>query len=114
MSFNKYKIRLDDLQLLTAARSHGQRDQWVDVYTYAPFGDGVFLATPVPHARISSRDILTIFPSDDATRHPVPGMLELPPKAFSEYKELSTYTQKRYEQLYCASATKPRRRWLAI
>lgn len=99
---------------LSATRTHNQRERWVDVYTYAPFGERVFLASPVPQARISSRDILTIFPTDDAPRKPVSGMLELAPQAFTEYMELSSRTQKRHEQLFNAWSTKPRRRWLVL
>ena len=86
------------------------------MYTYAPFGERVFLASPVPRARIAARDVLAIFPADDDARRPAAGMLELPPKAFAEFVELSARTQRRHELLYCAcaSAIKPRRRWLVI
>ena len=98
-----------------AARTHSQRERWVDVYTYTTFGERVFLASPVPQARISSRDILTIFPADDAPRQPTTGMLELPPKAFFEYIELSSRTQQRHEQLFSAwQPHKARRRWLVL
>ncbi|KAI0794000.1 hypothetical protein C8Q74DRAFT_1314923 [Fomes fomentarius] len=90
------------VMVVQATRTHSQRERWVDVYTYAPFGERVFLASPVPQARISSRDILTIFPTDDAPRQPVSGMLELAPQAFTEYMELSSRTQKRHEQLFNA------------
>ncbi|OBZ74205.1 hypothetical protein A0H81_05853 [Grifola frondosa] len=94
------------VMVVQAARSHNCRDRWVDVYTFAPFGERVFLASAVPHARISSSDILTIFPSDDVVRSPAKGMLELPQKAFSEFMELSGRTQKRYEDLFSVWAAK--------
>ncbi|KAI9066951.1 hypothetical protein FKP32DRAFT_1644832 [Trametes sanguinea] len=99
------------VMLVQAARSHNQRERWVDVYTYTPFGDRVFLASNVPQARIASRDILTIFPEEDGVREPTAGMLELPPQAFYEFMELSSRTQKRYEQLFSAWSSKAKRRW---
>jgi hypothetical protein len=72
-----------------------------------PFGaDRVFLATHVPKARITTSDILTIFPPDDVlrTRSPSPGMLELPEEAFTEFNQLSSRTQERYEKLWNAWA----------
>jgi hypothetical protein len=83
-----------------AARSHTQRDRWLDVHTFAPFGERVFLATDVPNARIAMSDILTIFPSTDVFRTPAQGMLELPQKAFSEFIELSSRNQLRYENMW--------------
>ncbi|KAH9852062.1 hypothetical protein C2E23DRAFT_903897 [Lenzites betulinus] len=88
------------VMLVQAARTHGQRERWVDVYTYTPFGERVFLASDVPQARIAARDILTIFPEDDGARAPTAGMLELPAQAFWEYTELSARTQKRHEQMF--------------
>ncbi|KAI0766564.1 hypothetical protein BD413DRAFT_146544 [Trametes elegans] len=99
------------VMLVQAVRNHSQRERWVDVYTYTPFGERVFLASNVPQARISARDILTILPEDDAVRAPAAGMLELPAQAFGEYMDLSARTQKRYEQLFDAHSAKPRRRW---
>ncbi|OCH87375.1 hypothetical protein OBBRIDRAFT_695139, partial [Obba rivulosa] len=88
------------VMLVQAARSHTQRDPWVDVLTYAPFGDRVFLASNVPQARISARDILTIFPPEDVLRAPTAGMIELPPQAFQEFLELNSRTQERNEVLF--------------
>ncbi|EMD38914.1 hypothetical protein CERSUDRAFT_112622 [Gelatoporia subvermispora B] len=86
--------------LVQAARSHSQRDRWVDVLTYAPFGERYFLASTVPQARISARDILTIFPPEDVLRTPTTDIIELPPQAFQEFLELNTRTQKRNEALF--------------
>jgi len=94
------------VMIVQATRTHAIRDQWLDVHTYAPFGDRLFLASNVPQARISSRDILTIFPSTDVFRVPVNGMLELPPKAFSEYLELSACCFTRHENLWKAHINK--------
>ena len=76
------------------------RDRWLDVYTFAPFGERVFLATDTPHARISSSDVLTIFPSSDVFRTLDVGMLELPHQAFSEFNELSARNLCRKESLW--------------
>jgi hypothetical protein len=91
-----------------AARSHNQRDRWLDVYTYAPFGDRVFLATDSPHARISSSDVLTIFPTSDVVRTLDAGMLELPYQAFSEFNELNARNLSRKESLWSSCAAKLR------
>jgi len=72
----------------------------MDVRTYAPFGEGVFLTTDFPSARIASSDILTVLPSLEDGRIINKGMLELPKKAFSQYTELSSHHQKRYESLW--------------
>ncbi|KAI0666749.1 hypothetical protein C8Q78DRAFT_1176302 [Trametes maxima] len=90
------------VMVVQAARAHDQRERWVDVYTYTPFGERVFLASAVPQARISARDILTIFPDGEGVYEPTTGMLELPAQAFCEYMELSDRTQRRYEQLFSA------------
>jgi len=88
------------VMVVQAIRSHARRDRYLDVHTYAPFGDRIFLASPVPKARISPSDILTIFPSSDVTRVPAQGMLELPKQAFFEFKELSSRHQERCESLW--------------
>ncbi|KAJ6581203.1 hypothetical protein B0H19DRAFT_928932 [Mycena capillaripes] len=95
------------VMVVQAARSHSSRDRFLDVYTFMPFGpDRVFLATHIPKARISTSDILTIFPPEDIlrTRSPSPGMLELPEEAFTEFNELSSRTQERYERMWNAWA----------
>ncbi|KAJ7918768.1 hypothetical protein B0H13DRAFT_1991636 [Mycena leptocephala] len=95
------------VMVIKAARSHTRRDRFLDVYTFVPFGaDRIFLATDVPKARITTSDILTIFPPDDIlrTRSLSPGMLELPQEAFTEFNELSSRTQERYERMWNAWA----------
>ncbi|KAF7370856.1 Capping protein [Mycena sanguinolenta] len=95
------------VMVIQAARSHTRRDRFLDVYTFVPFGaDRIFLATNVPKARITTSDILTIFPPDDIlrTRSISPGMLQLPEEAFTEFNELSSRTQRRYEQMWNALA----------
>ncbi|KAJ6624946.1 hypothetical protein B0H10DRAFT_1872060 [Mycena sp. CBHHK59/15] len=92
------------VMVVLAARSHTRRDRFLDVYTFVPFGaDRVFLATLVPKARITSNDILTIFPpTDNILRSP--GMLELPEEAFTEFNQLSSRNQERYERMWNALA----------
>ncbi|KAF7356865.1 Capping protein [Mycena venus] len=95
------------VMVIKAARSHTRRDRFLDVYTFVPFGaDRVFLATNVPKARITTNDILCIFPPDDIlrTRSPSPGMLELPEEAFTEFNQLSIRIQERYEKMWNAWA----------
>ncbi|KAF8075067.1 hypothetical protein FPV67DRAFT_613024 [Lyophyllum atratum] len=90
------------VMIVQATRSHARRDKYLDVHTYSPFGDRVFLSSAVPKARIAPSDILTIFPSTDITRVPAQGMLELPQQAFFEFKELSHRHQERCEDLWSA------------
>ncbi|KAJ7493440.1 hypothetical protein B0H11DRAFT_1718182 [Mycena galericulata] len=95
------------VMVFQAARSHTRRERFLEVYTFIPFGvDGVFLATHIPKARITTSDILTIFPPDEIlrTRSPSPGMLELPEEAFTEFSQLSSRNQERYEKLWNAWA----------
>jgi len=94
------------VMVVQVARSPARCDRWLEVYTFIPFGDRVFLATEVPRARISSTDILTIFPTTDIFTAPIKGMLELPQQAFSEFMEISCRTQTRYENLWSAWTTK--------
>lgn len=96
------------LHLFPAARAHTKRDKYIDVQTYSPFGERVFLASETPSARIAASDILSVF--DPSTQVPFledsPGMIELPPQAFSEYLEYSERQQKRYENMWCAWTAK--------
>jgi len=94
------------VMVVQVARSPTRLDRWLDVYTFLPFGDRVFLATDVPRARISSTDILAIFPATDIFSTPTKGMLELPQQAFSEFMELSGRSQTRYENLWSAWTAK--------
>jgi hypothetical protein len=66
------------------------------VYTYAPFGDHIFLASSVPHARIASSDILIVFPFRTATTD----MIELPAQAYQKFMQLKTNHQKKQENLW--------------
>lgn len=85
-----------------ATRSHALRDRYLDVHTYTPFGERVFLASVVPNARIAPNDILTIFPASDVTHILAQGMLEIPQQAFREFEELRSRHQKRCENLWSA------------
>ncbi|KAF8159809.1 hypothetical protein B0H34DRAFT_674102 [Crassisporium funariophilum] len=92
----------NQVMVVQAARSHTKREKYLDVHTYSQFGDGVFLASDVPSARIASSDILTVLPPLEDSRLLTQGMLELPKKSFSQYIELTSRHQKRYESLWTA------------
>ncbi|KAL0953513.1 hypothetical protein HGRIS_004737 [Hohenbuehelia grisea] len=85
--------------IVQAARSHSKSERWLDVHTYTPFGERLFLASDVPKARIASSDILSVLPSNIpcSAEH---GMLELPPQAFFQYVELSSRARQRHETLW--------------
>ncbi|KAI0736446.1 hypothetical protein C8Q72DRAFT_2570 [Fomitopsis betulina] len=87
------------VMIVQGASTHTLRDRWLDVHIFSPFGDRLFLASAVTSARILSTDILTIFPSDEAFQLPAECILELHPKALSEFRELQAHMQKKYEQL---------------
>jgi len=86
------------IMIVQAARSHSRCDRWLDVYTFKPFGDRIFFVSDVPQARISSADILAIFPY----RAPATSkdMIELPRQAWDEFLELSARNQQKYEALW--------------
>ncbi|KIK21655.1 hypothetical protein PISMIDRAFT_538383 [Pisolithus microcarpus 441] len=89
------------IMIIQACRSHARRDRWLDVYTYVPFGDRLFLASPVPYARIASSDVLAIFPF----RTPTTDMIELSEQAYRDFLGLSAKHQLKYENMW--------RRWKA-
>lgn len=90
------------VMVVQAAHSHSCRDRWVDIYTFIPFGERVFLTSSVAKARIPSSDILAILPRDDVLRYPTMGILELSQGAFSLFVEISAHRQKRFEELFAA------------
>jgi len=96
------------VMLVQAARAHTKRDKYIDVQTYSPFGECVFLASETPSARIAASDILSVL--DPSTQVPLledsPGMIELPPHMFSEYLAHSERQQKRFENMWCAWTAK--------
>ncbi|KAH9479637.1 hypothetical protein JR316_0008232 [Psilocybe cubensis] len=96
----------NQVMIVQAARTHTTREKYLEVRTYTPFGEGVFLPTEVPIARICSSDLLTVLPPMDASRIASQGILELPKKAFSKYIEYSSRHQKRYESLWSAWVSK--------
>jgi len=96
------------VMVVQAARPHDQRDNYLDVYTFTPFGERVFLAADAPCARIASNDLLTIFPSNDIFLMPARDILELPPKAFGEFSELCARNQKRFESIWTVWKAKMR------
>ncbi|EIW79210.1 hypothetical protein CONPUDRAFT_166994 [Coniophora puteana RWD-64-598 SS2] len=90
--------------VVQAARDHSCRDNWLDVYTYTPFGDHLFLASCVPRARIAPSDILAVFPFPSETID----MIELPDKAYEDYLALSAKHQKQKESLWKSLKTRLR------
>ncbi|KAI0705176.1 hypothetical protein BC835DRAFT_1314764 [Cytidiella melzeri] len=99
------------VMVVQASRSHSSRESQLDVHTFIPFGSNVFLSSPVPEARISSSDILTIFPTSDRISCDSAGMgeiLELSPRAYREFIELSSRMQKKYERLFDVWSRKSR------
>ncbi|KAH7911045.1 hypothetical protein BJ138DRAFT_34524 [Hygrophoropsis aurantiaca] len=84
------------VMVIQAARSHNRRDRWLDVYTYTPFGDRLFLASAVPQARIPTSALLAIFPDRTSTTD----MIELSAQAYQEFLELSAKHRKTKESLW--------------
>ncbi|KIM68010.1 hypothetical protein SCLCIDRAFT_1209392 [Scleroderma citrinum Foug A] len=87
------------VMIIQATQTHSRRDRWLDVYTYVPFGDRLFLASAVPQARIASSDLLVTFPF----RTPTTDMIELPEYAYREFLELSARHQLKYENMWRTS-----------
>ena len=110
---------------LTAVRSHTKRDRLLDVCTFTPIGDRLFIASDFPNARIPTSDILTIFPFDytsststaprsitsassetlieEAIHTPesiTVEMLELPSGAFAEFQQLCSRSQELCDKLW--------------
>ncbi|PPQ66645.1 hypothetical protein CVT26_009399 [Gymnopilus dilepis] len=96
----------NQVMVVQAARTHAKREKYLDVRTYQPFGEGVFLASDVPRARISASDLLTVLPPLEDNRLLTQGMLELPKQAYSQYIKLSSRHQKHYESLWSAWVSK--------
>ncbi|KAG6331697.1 hypothetical protein ID866_7393 [Astraeus odoratus] len=84
------------VMIIQATQSRTRADRWLDVYTYVPFGDRVFLASPVPQARIASSDLLVLFPF----RTPTTDMIELPEQAYQKFLELSAKHRLKYENMW--------------
>jgi len=93
------------IMVVQAARPHTKQDRYLDVHTYTPLWERVFLASTVPDARIASSDILVVLPSsnkDKGASALSQGMLELSQQAFSEYIKVSMKHQKKYERMWSA------------
>jgi len=110
--------------VVKAVRSHTKRDRFLDVCTFSPIGDRLFIASDFPNARIPTSDILTIFPfgytPSSATPQPITltssassetlieehiqtltvEMLELPPNAFAEFQQLCFRNQEQCDKLW--------------
>ncbi|OAX38972.1 hypothetical protein K503DRAFT_740322 [Rhizopogon vinicolor AM-OR11-026] len=84
------------VMIIQAVRSHDRHDRWLDVYTYAPFGNHMFLESSVPRARIASSDVLIVFPFRTATAD----MIELPTEAYQKFMQLKAKYQKQQDNLW--------------
>jgi hypothetical protein len=82
--------------IAASGHSHRRRDRWLDVHTYTPFGDHLFLASSVPQARIAASDLLAVFPFRTTTTD----MIELPAQAYQEFLQLKAKHQKKQENLW--------------
>jgi len=126
--------------VVKAVRSHTKRDRLLDVCTFTPIGDRLFIASDFPNARIPSSDILTIFPfeytpsasatpqsislNDSATSETLieegihtpesimVEMLELPSKAFTEFQQLCSRNQEQCDKLWISGQSSNLRRKL--
>jgi len=117
------------VMVVRAIRSHTKRDNLLEVCTYTPIGDCLFLSKDHSNARISRSDILLIFPfqssstnhnsqptitmnsscdtlinSDEDFAHSALTyeMLELPSSSLSQFLDLCERNQKRHEELWVA------------
>jgi len=115
--------------VVKAVRSHTKRDRFLDVCTFTPIGNSLFIASDFPNARIPSSDILTIFPFEytpspaSATQQSITltssassetlieedsqspesimvEMLELPSGAFAEFQQLCSRNQEQCDKLW--------------
>jgi len=114
--------------VVKAVRSHTNRDRLLDVCTFTPIGDRLFIASDFPNARIPTSDILTTFPFgytpsvsttpqsitltssassetliEEGTQTPesiTVEMLELPSDAFAEFQQLCSRNQKQCDKLW--------------
>lgn len=83
-----------------AAKSHTQRDKWLTVRIYQPFGERVFIVHQTPAARIASKDLLTIIPRNYTMQAREQGLLELPFHTYLEFMDLSTRNQLKMDCLW--------------
>ncbi|PFH51032.1 hypothetical protein AMATHDRAFT_3422 [Amanita thiersii Skay4041] len=102
------------VMVVRVTRPHTKRDKYLDVHTYSPFGERVFLASAVPDARISASDVLTVLLPSPSTSYEYDAhldtqsqsfamdMLELSPDAYAGYTKLCAKHQKNYERMWSA------------
>jgi len=126
--------------VVKAVRSHTKRDRLLDVCTFTPIGDRLFIASDFPNARIPASDIFTIFPFEytfaaSATPQQITltssassetlieedilapesitvEMLELPSKAFAEFQQLCSRNQEQCDKLWVSGQSSNLRRKL--
>lgn len=96
---------------IPAVRYHDSTARFIDVHTFVPLGDRIFTSVDTMSARISSKDVLALFPINAydmvAT---MTGELELPEKAFMQYESLRMRNMQRSEGLWSSWKTKTTRR----
>jgi hypothetical protein len=85
----------------SASRPHDKCERYLDVYTFTPSSERMFLVSDAPCARIDSNDLLAVFDDDDALAIPH-DVLELPQKAYDEFSELSSRKNRRIDTVWAA------------
>jgi len=89
--------------VVRAIKSHAYSDRSLDVLVYLPFGERLFITPPNVHGRrvkIPSKDLLFIFSASDYPNSTDPEMIELPPKAYDEYVELTAMNRRKLDLLW--------------
>ncbi len=95
------------LTCVAVAPTYDPSEPWLDVHTYSPLGDRVFMpSAPCPYARIAPRDVLAVLPLFSLCDRPTAGVLVLPDVAWDQFLKLSAQTQKKHEKMFAAWASK--------
>lgn len=87
--------------IVQSVRNHGRSDKYLDIITFDPFGECIFLPSQVPTARIQSSDVLQIL-SNEAARVAQTDILEVPVDFFNQYISFRTRQQPKRESLWCS------------
>ncbi|KAK7687936.1 hypothetical protein QCA50_009155 [Cerrena zonata] len=98
------------VMLVKAINLYSRRDDLLHVHMFVPFGQRTFLLSPVPQARISPRDLLTIFCANDIIAIDAQGAVDLSAKAYAEFVELGKMMQEKYEKMFSAWSRTERKR----
>ncbi|KAF8269831.1 hypothetical protein EI94DRAFT_1798823 [Lactarius quietus] len=72
LSYGSVAVALVQRQVMVvqASRPHDECERYLDVYTFTPSSERMFLVSDAPCARIDSNDLLTVF--DTTTPSPFP------------------------------------------